>query len=246
MNTRKVHTKIWRDGWFINLSRASKLLFMYLITNEYMGFTGYVEIPDQIIMLNTGLNSTELEASKDELYPKVMFQDDWIYVVNLTKHDPIQGGKANNVYKAYEKELTSIPEHIREILEDPSKTLLTPLGGSKERIGKEIEGESVREETKPVDEFIDFFNSKSGKNYQVTEERRMKLKKRLEKYSMAEIKRAVEALLKSPFHTGNDPKGNPNNVWYATPEFLLRSEEQVDKWLNSEAKVTSSALKGFR
>ena len=36
MKTRIVHTKIWQDDYFVNLSFQEKVLFLYLISNEYI------------------------------------------------------------------------------------------------------------------------------------------------------------------------------------------------------------------
>lgn len=153
MKTRKVKTKIWRDEWYLNLSRASKILFVFLFTNEYMGLSGFVEIPDSLICFHTGLTQSELTECKRELYPKVKFAKGWVYVVNLLEHDPIEGGETNNVYKAYIKELETLPDDIRQELEAPPKPLKdSPMGVKAKAMVKEQERESVREKTKHDEE----------------------------------------------------------------------------------------------
>lgn len=57
--------------------------------------------------------------------------------------------------------------------------------------------------------------------------RKQKLKARLKNFTFSEILLAATNLGRSPYHTGD----NPNNVRYATVDFLLRSDEQIDKWL---------------
>lgn len=78
--------------------------------------------------------------------------------------------------------------------------------------------------------FLSYFNEKSGKNYQVTDDRSDALERRLKKYSMEQVKLAIDALLKSPHHIGKNKSG----TWYATPDFLLRNDEMIDRWLNAE------------
>ena len=51
-------------------------------------------------------------------------------------------------------------------------------------------------------------------------------------FTLEQLKKAASNLLNSPFHTGKDSKRNPDNTWYATPEFILRNDEKVDEWLN--------------
>lgn len=66
----------------------------------------------------------------------------------------------------------------------------------------------------------------------VTPGRLRKLKARLRTFNGEEVERAARNLAKSKWHMGE----NPNNVKYASVDFLLRSDEQVDKWLNYEVK----------
>lgn len=129
MKIRKIHTKIWRDTWFSELSRASKLVFMYLITNDYIGFSGYVELPDRQICFDTGVTQTELEQCKKELAEKVKFYKDWLLVINFERFDPIKG-ENNNLWKAYNKEIEAVPEEIKKELEAPPKGLTSPLAGT--------------------------------------------------------------------------------------------------------------------
>ncbi len=93
MKERRIKTKIWRDNWFANLNHKAKLLFIYLVTNEYMGLSGIVEIPERTIMFDTGLTPAEISQAKTELAEKVVFVDDWVFVMNLLKHDPVRGEK---------------------------------------------------------------------------------------------------------------------------------------------------------
>lgn len=75
--------------------------------------------------------------------------------------------------------------------------------------------------------YIDCFNSLFGSHHKPTKGREEKLAARLKKFTREEILRALSNLSKSPFHRGdNDRK------WVADPDFLIRNDEQVDKWIN--------------
>jgi hypothetical protein len=65
----------------------------------------------------------------------------------------------------------------------------------------------------------------------VTEGRVRKLGLRLEKFSLSQILEALENLSLSEFHRGKNDRG-----WKADPDFLINSDEKVDKWLNVRVK----------
>lgn len=243
MKIRKIQTKIWRDEWFSSLTQEAKLVFLYLITNGYMGLSGFCEISDKQIIFDTGINQKKLDVIKIELTPKVIFFAGWVYVKNLLKHDPIEG-EHNTLWTPYKKELISIPEHIKAILDGGSMPHPSPIDGGKGiGIGKGMRGGvgGNNVDNSPLHDefrlFIQYFNEQSNKKYETTDARYEKFAVRRKKYSMDDLKSATRALLKSPFHTGKDPKGNPSNTWYATPDLLLRNDETVDKWKNAQAQV---------
>lgn len=129
MEKRTVYTKIWRDSWFIELSRTAKILFLYCITNSSIGFSGYFECPDRVICFDTGLTTNELLEAKEQLRTKVVFAGGWVFVKNAEKLDPIRGDD-NPLWKAYNKELAQLPTFIKQQLnaiqqeqKDPTKGL---------------------------------------------------------------------------------------------------------------------------
>lgn len=79
--------------------------------------------------------------------------------------------------------------------------------------------------------FIEKFNLLFGTKYQLTKGREEKLKLRLKSFMLDDILLAVENLSKSKFHTGDNDRG-----WRADPDFLLRNDEQIDKWINKKSE----------
>lgn len=113
MKTRIIHTKIWDDNWFLKLSRASKILFLYILTNPSLGMSGMYELPDGKISYQTGITSTELETCKAELSPKIIFALGWVKITNIERYQNFSGSK-NEI--ALKRELELIPQDVRDTL----------------------------------------------------------------------------------------------------------------------------------
>ena len=122
MEFRTLYTKLWRDEWYGNLSRAGKLLFIYCITNPAINQIGIYDVSDRVIMFDTGLNAKELEDAKQELSPKVVFYKGWVKVRNALKYSNFKG-ESNQ--KAQEKELNLVPDEILSYFNELD-TLPTP------------------------------------------------------------------------------------------------------------------------
>lgn len=117
MKTRIVHTKVWRDEWFANLSQEAKLLWLYLITNEKINICGIYEITDREINFDTGIKITD--SLKEELKPKALFFKNWVFIPNVDKYNKYRNAPTNQ--KSFETEISNIPEDIIEhILSDTS------------------------------------------------------------------------------------------------------------------------------
>lgn len=64
-------------------------------------------------------------------------------------------------------------------------------------------------------------------------EHALKLDARLKTFTIAEIVQSAYHLSQSPFHMGD----NDRNKVYGTVEFLLRSDVQIEKWLETEEPI---------
>ena len=113
MKQRKIYTKIWKDDWFYGLSQNTRLVFLYLLTNESIGFSGCYEISDRQILFDTKIK--ELDKVKKELFPKVIFFNGWVYVVNSQGYNNFVG---NSFEIAINKEMSLIPNDIKNALID--------------------------------------------------------------------------------------------------------------------------------
>lgn len=117
MKTRIVHTKVWRDEWFVNLSKDAKLLWLYLITNDQINICGIYEITSREILFDTGVEATK--EILNELKPKAIFVKNWVFIPNIEKYNKYRNAPTNN--KAFDNEINRIPDCIiEEILSDTS------------------------------------------------------------------------------------------------------------------------------
>lgn len=86
---RQIHTKIWKDGWFIELSDQEKLLFIYLFSNERASIAGLYELALRVICFETGLDKRTVEAAlaKFSKAGKAHYENGIVWVVNLRKYN---------------------------------------------------------------------------------------------------------------------------------------------------------------
>lgn len=110
MKTRIFWTKTWKDDWFQSLSEQGQKLFLYLITNDLIGFSGCYQISDY--SLKTEARIKDIDKIKKELYPKVKFYKDWVYIVNSERYNSFRG----STEIAKERELKVIPEIVKDSL----------------------------------------------------------------------------------------------------------------------------------
>jgi len=68
---RLVETSIWQDKWFLKLSGDAKLLFIFLITSPLTKESGFIEIPDSLLVPYL-YPIARITKARKELYPKVM------------------------------------------------------------------------------------------------------------------------------------------------------------------------------
>jgi hypothetical protein len=93
MKTRILHTKFWKDRFITNLEPLERLVFNYLITNEYVNIIHIYECPDGQILLDTGVERGVLESCKKkfEQAKKIYFKNGWVCLSNACKYETYAG-----------------------------------------------------------------------------------------------------------------------------------------------------------
>jgi len=86
---RQIHTKIWKDGWFLDLPPDNKLLFIYLFSNERANLIGLYDLPLRVVAFETGLELESVEWGMEQLEKagKVYYENGWVWVTNLLRYN---------------------------------------------------------------------------------------------------------------------------------------------------------------
>lgn len=111
MKRRSLETRFWKDNYIQTLTSNGKLLFIYLLMNEYVNIIHIYELPETYISLETGISIKQIQdlKVKFEKDGKFLFKDSWIKIVNADKYEHYEG-LLND--RAKDNLLKIIPSHI--------------------------------------------------------------------------------------------------------------------------------------
>jgi len=86
---RQIHTKIWKDGWFLDLCTEDKLLFIYLFSNERASLAGLYDLPIKVIVFETGIPLEQVRSCLErfEKAGKVRCINGWVWIPNLIRYN---------------------------------------------------------------------------------------------------------------------------------------------------------------
>ena len=76
------------------------------------------------------------------------------------------------------------------------------------------------------------------RRWRLTPDIAKKIRIRLKTYTVGELHQAATNLSMSPWHRGENPEGTE----YCDPDFLYRTDRQVDKWLNKKQNIGPNVL----
>jgi len=111
MSYRQIHSRLWKDTWFIELDADLKLLFIYLFSNELAMVSGIYQIPLRVIAFEVGLPVERVEEGLARFHEdgKVFYDPDrsLIWVKNLRKYNATSSPK---VRERIRKDLEAIPD----------------------------------------------------------------------------------------------------------------------------------------
>jgi len=114
---RQIQISIWQDKFFLELDPLEKYFFLYLLTNSKTKQCGIYQIPEQVMLFETGLKVEEIKKylSKFEACKKIKYnkENSEIMIINWLKYNRNQNNK--NVIICIEKELKDVK--TREFLD---------------------------------------------------------------------------------------------------------------------------------
>lgn len=232
---------MWKDGYVRSLNPTEKLLFIYFLTNEYVNQVWLYECPIDLICFDTGISKKEVEIIKGKLQTdlKIAFYKDYVYLINAQKYETYSG-ELNQ--KAKDKILSYIPTDVLDWytkildrgIDTPINTLPIPIINNNIEIINNKGGVGGNEIAQKL---IDFFNKKTGHTYKLTSGRIKKINERLKTFTPREIAQAIEKMLNEPFYKGENARR-----WEADPDFILRNDEQIDKFLGKTKQLQVERL----
>ena len=87
-NYRQIHTKIWKDAWFLDLEPAQKLFFIYLFSNERASLAGIYELPLRVMSFETGIPMQEINEALDTFSDnqKAYYEDGVLWLTSFRKY----------------------------------------------------------------------------------------------------------------------------------------------------------------
>lgn len=154
-----IDNRIWNDSWFFGLGKESKLVFIFLLTNEACNLIGAYELPLRVVCSYLGMTQPQAEKALAELSDKVIYQNGWIIIRNYQKYNLMRNP---SIEVSKKKQIDSLPEVIRELMTGCGQGVDTLVAPYKEK-EKEREKKGGVGGNKPSPELM----SKIAEDYQV-------------------------------------------------------------------------------
>lgn len=239
MKTRIIYPQLWHDSKFCECSIEAKTLFMFIITNPYLGLSRYSRLSDRQIAFHTGLSGKKLETAKNELsiLKWCFFSNEWVYHNHNCAYVEYEGN--SKVATSKESEISNVPQEIKEVINGLLTGYQPNINYKSKTINQKgiVKGESSTGGA-VAEHLISVFNQATGKNYSPTSKRCKLISDRLGSFPSEQLEKAAMNVAKSPFHMGKNDRG-----WSADPDWLFRNDENVDKMLNLEVKEEKKPLR---
>jgi hypothetical protein len=205
---------------------AFTLYHFYCYTASWQG-NNPIKATNQFAMSGLKWGKTRLSKAKKILQDTGIVKDE----VRRNKEGKIEG---NFILVRYINPLSSGTENHPAVCTTSGSQ---PTNTNKDNINTNKEKESICESKKNFLEYLATFNSLTGKKYQPTKGRQDKYNQRLKSYSHTVILTSLKNMLSDPFFTGGGERG-----WEATPDYLIRNDEQIDRFYNFKPKKKSQSI----
>lgn len=150
---RQIHTSIWDDDWFCQLSSDDKVVFVWLFSNRRASVSGLYQFSEFICARETGLTMDVVKQSIKRLSDdkKIYVEGEWVWVKNLRKYNYYKNGNAD---KRIQTDLDQLPDNglkkayieYYKPLDSPYKAPSIPLPEQEQEQEHDIEHENEQEQ----------------------------------------------------------------------------------------------------
>lgn len=142
---RCINVRMWSDSWFEALPPDFKLVWVYLLTNEYTNMLGVYELSLKRIAYDTGLEKETLRKAF-EVFAKdkkaFYLFDKWVVLPNFLKNQSLNPNMLKSAMQIYR----NLPKELKEIvLFDGEQTSRLEIVKPSESISKDTETLSEKE-----------------------------------------------------------------------------------------------------
>lgn len=239
MKSRIVHSKFFSDSFIRTLKPLERYLFLYFLTNEHINIIHLYECPDDVILFESGVDQKTLEVFKEKIGAtgKILFYQGYVLLRNADKYETYVGEK-NLIAKSklFEQLPSSVLDWYNKIKDTPIDTPIEGVYIPTINHKSEIINHKLKTLTINYEKIISVFNERFGSSYQLTEGRKEKIRIRLKTFTEEQIIAAIIGMSQNKFYQGDNKTG-----WKADPDYLLRSDEIIDRFINSKISGKSIA-----
>ena len=121
---RSINTKVWNDPWFEDLQSNDKLVWLYLLSNQYSNLLGIYEISVKRISYDTSLGAETIRKAFEgfEMVRKAFHINGYIVVVNWLKNQSMNANMKKNVKQL----LSELPADLIKEIENRNFEIIIP------------------------------------------------------------------------------------------------------------------------
>jgi len=231
--SRMLKTRFWTDGFIITLDPVEKLLFLYLLTNQYTSICGIYECPLKVMAFETGIDRDAFERVIERFKGRIHYKNNWVYIRNFIKHQ----SSSPTIQIAIKNELSELPVSVKtwmvEIDEEYGH-IQEVAGFSHEDIEKELQKgkDDVEKMKKDTDTVVQSYIEKINSRSRITEGAIDKVRVRLNQYTVDELLDAIDRFSRSGWWMRNNSRRGL--AWF------FRSEDQIARFLELEPDIESA------
>jgi len=106
-----IDTSIWNDSFFIELDAIEKLLFIYLITNAHVTYSGIYKMTNRLAGFETGIDKDSIQRilKRFEESKKIVIISESIIICNFLKYQTYN----DSLKAAAKKDFESLPAEVQ-------------------------------------------------------------------------------------------------------------------------------------